>query len=373
MPLSTQFELGLELTNVFNHISQAVSALGSLALVDAIKKSGSDVITELKLASLIGRHRIDPIIEFHFREAVSKSDQSIISRYLDVVLESGAGPTVQEALKNPPLFSMILQLSGLAFAHEDEPLADALVEAIEANVRESGGKNDAVPDYVSLLGTLQACRQQTVGFRWASLYEDVERKVHIGVSPKRGPERAVKKRRVETALVLMPTSVRERSLPFQVLKGILKCLLSLQRFPEEGLLHLRSSSGITTIIVWCHHILGLSLVARFSKREVRFGNASVSIVIEEGDTSKSSATLMYPIDPHEPLFDLVSDEEHQRLEQSSEIRAEAFGFGHAALRAMDLFEDRGHHYYMWIIARSLKFIEATNKPLDDHVDSQGAD
>ena len=71
MPISTQFELGLELTNVFNPISQAISALGSLAIVDAIKKSGSDVVTELKLASLIGRHRIDPIIAFHFREAVS--------------------------------------------------------------------------------------------------------------------------------------------------------------------------------------------------------------------------------------------------------------------------------------------------------------
>lgn len=40
MALPTQLELGLELTNVFNPISQAVSALGSLALVDALKRSG---------------------------------------------------------------------------------------------------------------------------------------------------------------------------------------------------------------------------------------------------------------------------------------------------------------------------------------------
>jgi hypothetical protein len=100
MVLPAQFQLGLELTNIVNPVSQAVSALGSLALVDAIRKSGSDAITETKLTSWIGRHRIDPIIKTHFREAVSKADQSVISRYVDIILESGSGPTVQESFKN---------------------------------------------------------------------------------------------------------------------------------------------------------------------------------------------------------------------------------------------------------------------------------
>ena len=71
MPLPVHFQLGLELTNIVNPVSQAISALGSLALVDAIKKAGSDVITEMKLASLIGRNRIDKAIEWHFREQIS--------------------------------------------------------------------------------------------------------------------------------------------------------------------------------------------------------------------------------------------------------------------------------------------------------------
>ena len=108
MVLPAQFELGLELTNIANPISQVLSALGSLAVIDAINKSGSDFIIETKLANLIGRHRIDPIIKFHFRELVSKSDQSMISRYLEIILEAGSGPTVQEALKNPALFSMVI-------------------------------------------------------------------------------------------------------------------------------------------------------------------------------------------------------------------------------------------------------------------------
>ena len=177
MVLPAQFQLGVELTNIVNPISQAVSALGSLALVDAIRKSGSDAITETKFASLIGKHRIDPIIKTYFREAVSTADQSVISRYFDIILESGSGPTVRESLKKPALFSMVIQLSALAFSHEDEPLSNAIVEAIERIVRESGKDFDLVPDYVSLLGTIRACQQQIVAFRWSCLYEAVEYRI----------------------------------------------------------------------------------------------------------------------------------------------------------------------------------------------------
>ena len=128
MPLPAQFQLGLELTNIVNPLSQAIGALGSLALVSAIQKAGSDVITEIKLASLIGRHRIDEVIKFHFRAMVAKADQTVISKYIDILLESGSGPTVQEAMKNSAHFSMLIQLSALAFAHEDESLANAMVE-----------------------------------------------------------------------------------------------------------------------------------------------------------------------------------------------------------------------------------------------------
>ena len=360
MVLPAQFQLGLELTNVLNPFSQAVSALGSLALVDAIKKSGSDVITEIKLASLIGRHRIDPIIEFHFRTAVSKPDQSIISRYMDIVLESGAGPTVQEALKHPALFSMVVQLSGLAFAHEDESLANALVSAIENNVREKGEGEDFIPDYVSLLGTLRACQQQTAAFRWASLYEDVERKIHAAVNTSEpGESRAngTKNRESKKQGRVLPTSVRQRSLPFSVLQGILKCLQSqtLYRFPNESLLHLRCDSGISTVVVWCHHILGLELAVRISGHEICFGSAPSNLIVEETcDVPDVGACLMEPKHQHEPLFTLKSDDQDQSL--SSESRAEAFGYGREVIRSAWMSDDEARFCYHWIIARTLRFV-----------------
>ena len=63
MPIPAQFELGLELTNIVHPLSRALWSVGSLALSDAIEKAGSSVITEAKLASLIGRFSIGT--QFH--------------------------------------------------------------------------------------------------------------------------------------------------------------------------------------------------------------------------------------------------------------------------------------------------------------------
>lgn len=178
MALPAQFQLGLELTNIVNHSGTALSRLSSLAIIDAIKRSGSDAITEMKVASLLGRQSIDPVMEYSFREVVRKSDQSVISRYIDIVLESGAGPTVQEALKNPALFSMVIQLSMLSAAHTDVSLANAIVTAVENILRDAGASPENAPDFVSLACTIRACQQQTASFIWAHLYDAVEHKIH---------------------------------------------------------------------------------------------------------------------------------------------------------------------------------------------------
>lgn len=251
MVLPAQFQLGLELTNIVNPISQAVSGVGSLALVDAIRKSGSDTITEMKLASFIGRHLIDPVMKLHFREAVAKSDQSVISRYLDIILESGCGPTVQEAIKNPALFSMVIQLSALAFAHEDESLAGAIVEAMENIVQESGVDKAIVPYYVDLLGTVRACQRQTAGFRWASVYEAVEHKIQQTFTKEWLPRlnTSGKRRKLDPLSITDASGVGARCIPFPVLQALLMWLHSLQKLPEHRLLHLKCDRGVSTIVV----------------------------------------------------------------------------------------------------------------------------
>lgn len=352
--MPAQFQLGLELTNIANPISQAMSVLGSLAVIDAIQKSGSNFITEMKLASLIGRHRIDPVIKFHFQELVAKSNQSIISRYIDIIMESGSGPSVQEALKNPALFSMVIQLSGLAFAHQDEPLANTIVDAIEKIVQESGSDLGIVPDYVSLLGTVRACQQQTAAFRWAFLYDATEDKILKALDG------------LNTQF--SNAQFRNRSLPVSVLKGLLMWLQSLQSFPEHRLLHLRCDTGISTVVVWCHHILGLSLIINIKKTEIRFGNAPYNVMVEESESQKAGVALMDPLDPHEPLFTLQEDE--NSLGTSYEHRAEAYGYGAKYLQLARLSSQEVQRGAKWVISHSIKICGATHASgFDTHVSS----
>ena len=322
MVLPAQFQLGLELTNLVNPMSQAMSALGSLAVMDAIKKSGSDFITETKLANLIGRHRIDPVIGIHFRGIVAKSDQSVLSRYLDIILESGSGPTVQEALKNPALFSMVIQLSGLAFAHGIESLANAMVEAIEGIVNESHGNMSIVPDYVSLLGTIQACQQQTAAFRWAWLYEAAEDKMSKILA---SPDGDSSKRLPSGKFVIHEKPEQARGLPVPVVQGLLMWLQSLQSLPEHRLLHVRCDTGLSTVVVWCHHILGLSVMIQVGEMDVRFGNAPYNLVVELSSGQKAGVSLMDPLEPQEPLFTLQGIKCDTAI--SYERRAEAYGYG----------------------------------------------
>ena len=371
MPVPAQFQLGLELTNIVNPLSQAISALGSLALVDAIKKSGSDAITEMKLASLIGRNRIDEVMKWHFREKVAKSDRSIISRYVDIVLESGAGPTVQEALKNPALFSMVIQLSALAFATEDESLANGIVEAIERIVKDSGRELEVVPDYVSLLGTIRACQQQTAAFRWAPLFEDVEWKIEKELlrddtQEPQSTSHKPKRRRVTHVSSRNLSSVTVRALPFPALQSLIMWLQSLQSFPEHRLLHLRCDRGISTAVVWCHHVLGLTVSVNIQGAEITFGQGNSNIVIEECFSQSSGASLMDPADPNEPLFSLANDENHPS--GSYERRAEAFGFGLKVLK--NALGDTSDVEYCihWIISHSIPI--TTAEKLQDVMDPQ---
>lgn len=362
MALPTGFQLGLELTNIASPLSTALSKLGSLALIDAIKRSGSDAITEMKLASLLGRHRIDSIMEINFRGAVAKSDQSVISRYVDIMLESGAGPTVQEALKNPALFSMIIQLSLLAFAHEDVPLANATVTAIENILRDSGATLEAAPDYVSLLGTIRACQQQTIAFQWLWYYDAVESKIRAALETHEGDDqrinRAAKRRRVHSPRKAMPRSITTRSMPFAVFQTLLMWLQSLQTFPEDRLLQIKCDTGLSTIVVWCHYVLGLNVNVRLSKGgNIRFGQGLSNVYLEECKPKQAGASLLDAADQHEPLFSLSTSDDDPSI--WFEDRADAYGYGIKILNFIIHEVEELHMCAHWIIGRSIALFRSS--------------
>jgi len=153
------------------------------------------------------------------------------------------------------------------------------------------------------------------------LYEAAEHKILNSLKShitKSSHEQAAKRRRkTELSTIALPRSVQERSLPFPVLQGILKCVQLLQSSPEERILHLKCDSGISTVVVWCHHVLRLSLIVRFQGREIRFGDGAGNIVVEETDTKQAGASLLDPKDQHEPLFSLINGDTDLNISSES--------------------------------------------------------
>ena len=335
--MDAQFQLGFELTNILNPAAQAVSAISSIAIVDAVRKAGSDVLTEVKLASFLGKNRIDPILEAHFRQAVTKSERNLISRYLEIVLESGAGPTIQNALKDTALFSMIVQMSLLCSVHEHQPFANAMVQAIQRIVRDFKGNPEAIPDYPSLLGTMRVIQRETAAFQWSALFASVERTIRERLSkadPRLKPTAKKRRRNKTSYLNLDRHSLNDRGLSFPILQSLLLALESLQHFFEERQIYIECGTGISTLVVWCFHILGLSVKVCIEDREVTFGDEPFNVLIKEISTMSSSVSLIIPCSKSEPLFTLSSSERDPKF--GPELRAKILGFGQAALKEVDV-------------------------------------
>ena len=115
------------------------------------------------------------------------------------------------------------------------------MEVIERIVKESGANLDMVPDYVSSLGTVRACREQTAAFRWTLLFESVERRIEHALKSRnsekcqRRNKNTSKRRKLNSSSTADLESVTLRALPFPVLQSLFTWLQSLQSFPEHRL------------------------------------------------------------------------------------------------------------------------------------------
>ena len=345
--MNAQFQLGLELTNILTPLTSAVSALGSLAVARAIKQAGSDALTELELASFLGRNRIDASLQLHFRQIVGRTARTPLCRALDIVLDAGAGPTVQNALQNPELLSMVVQLSLLCSVYEESSLAQVIIEAIERNLKELKGDLGRVPHYPSLCGTLRVCKQETADFQWHHLFDAVEAKIASAFNAHDAPDTSLE--------ILKRPSIADRIMHFPVLQILLMCLHSLQYFPEERLLNIECQTGITTIIAWCYHVLGLSVKLTLCDREINFGDSTANVFIRESSYRESRASLLHPSNIHEPLFDLTSKEGDPRI--GPDLRKPVRGYGNWAIK-----QSRSGHvtkhvlqvHINWVISQSIK-------------------
>ena len=262
MAFSNQFSLSVELTKLvpFGPLA-SVAGKGLLNLIRDLQNSGSDVVTEEGLAEVFGRNRIDAHFERSFRTAVRQSAIHHFADVAELMIEGGPGPTVRRSLQDPIYFRTIVQLSLLTWAHELGEFAKGLAQALDRRAT-GNGQEEVPPRLDGLRGTLRAVREQTSGFMWELIFSAVDQKLE----PLRQSE----------------TKSHLRLLPVSILQGLLDTLTAVQNLPDARLVRIRSIDGATTIVVWAHHVLGLTVVVEANRGLERFGNGPESVHVDCG-------------------------------------------------------------------------------------------
>lgn len=179
--------------------------------------------------------------------------------------------------------------SFLMTIHDKHGLAEDIVRIFEK--REQTAPLDwtgrTAPGQEAMCSALTACEDQTASFDW--------RKILLAVASSMDESEK---------FIYEP-------IPAKIFEGLLSLLPLVQRFPEEHFLHIQTGSGVCSLIVWMHSVLGLSVLVKGSKhpgmrtRESVFGsdpNRNVTIDIDP-DTDKDTITLL-SCTSNEPLFQL---------------------------------------------------------------------
>lgn len=269
--MSSQFSLSVELTKIipFGPLAR-LAGKGLVELLREVQGSGSDLVTEEDLTLIFGRNRIDAHFERTFRTAVRHSVIHQVHDIAELVLEAGAGPTVRRSLREPVFFSTIVQLSLLTWSHEITSLARSLAQALERRAREQDTYK-VPPRYDALKGTLRACREQTSGFMWELVLAAVANQI--------------------ADILEVDNWYEARSMPMAILQALLDGLTAVQHLPENAFLRISTYTGIPTIVVWAHHVLGLPVVVQSRKGVVRFGEGREAVYIDAGQTVDGRAIV----------------------------------------------------------------------------------
>ena len=242
MASSFGLQFAFELTKVFP-IKDAVQYTGNriLEFARALRKTNSDIVVEEDLAQLVGQLRIDPSFEQGFREAVRKQNVASLPNVDEVYLSQGAGPTVQNGLKDRRYMSAIIQLSMMCSVHSCPDVANMLTNTMDIrNNRCVPGANSS-PGYVGILGTLEAVTSQTVDFDWSAISKQVEEKL---ASHLKSYHYTPAYYRITPAVML----------------AAFDAFAAVQRLPADRKIIVTNEIGIITLIVWAHFLLGLHVV-----------------------------------------------------------------------------------------------------------------
>lgn len=185
--------------------------------------------------------RIESNLSTSFRAAVSPSTRTAICT--EIVLESGPGPTVQRALLagQTSYFAMVVQCSLLATALEPDSLATDIRLLLEQNINastdRSGSEVRAVACEELIEKFLRTCQEQASAYPWNNHVLAVGLQLGIENEASHG------------------------NLPRSIFSGLVTSLPIVQQLPQNRFIYIEIGvgHGIALLVVWIHHILGLSV------------------------------------------------------------------------------------------------------------------
>ena len=277
MSFSNQFALSVEVTRLLPITTVAnKSAQALMNYARDLRHSGSDFVVEEDLVEVFGRSRISHTLGSSFRTIILESS-SRTSLWEGITLQGGPGPTVARALREPPYFAMVIQLSLLVWSYEVGSSATALADALQKRLEEapSTSKVPNPPSRNSVLEVLRTCERQTSAFNWNMILHAVTSS--LGYSLDRP----------------------HRDLPLFILQGAIDMFPMVQSLPEDRLVYIKIQNeillhdpGICFLVAWAHNVLGLVVTVRRlhcdsgdTSRTYYFGKGSSEQVILEEVTS----------------------------------------------------------------------------------------
>ncbi|EDP47955.1 hypothetical protein KXX50_006269 [Aspergillus fumigatus] len=123
-------------------------------------------------------------------------------------------------------------------------------------------------------------------------------------------------------------------IPRVIFEGLLGMLPLVQHMPDH-FVDIRTESGLCSIIVWAHHILGLSVLVKTKSerpyQDVRFGLAPEQVVVEfDPDHTWKDNTITLLSSAGEELLSLKPEPDEEKIQSS--LKRPARGYAERILR-----------------------------------------
>lgn len=201
----------------------------------------------------------------------------------------------------------------------------------------------SIPSHGNVLGVLTACEEQTARFDWLAIVHAVGAQLSMNACDMPDP--------------LHPA----------VLRGLTLLLPYVQSLPEDREILVHTNTGICTLVVWAHHVLGFNVMVRKSRdflrydndiEETIFGVAPATVTIDCTDVYDSASpsglltsVTLIEASSKDTLFSIVPEPEED-LEITSMVKRPVRAYGlkqlddswtrFVALGSEARDEDQGH-------------------------------